>query len=125
MATLIITDGPASGEQFALDEHRIVLLGRDIDCTFQILDTQMSRRHMQIKRVDETGSHVAIDYGSTNGVIVNGSQIEEPTPLRDGDEILIGETRIVYAVADSPDAKSIDSLLRKRGENLKDTFNPE
>ena len=122
MATLIITDGPANGEQFALEEHRIVLLGRDADCNFQILDTQISRRHMQVQRDDQAGGHLAVDFDSRNGVMVNGDRIAAPTVLNDGDEILIGETRIIYASVDSPDAKSIDGLLRKRGERRKETF---
>ena len=38
MATLIVTHGPASGQVFALGEHGIVMIGRDQECTFQILD---------------------------------------------------------------------------------------
>jgi pSer/pThr/pTyr-binding forkhead associated (FHA) protein len=122
VATLIITSGPANGQQFALGGHRLVMIGRDSECTFQILDAQMSRRHMQIKSVQETGGHVAIDFKSANGVLVNGQRIEGDTALRDGDEIHIGETCIVYTTGDSPDAKSVDSVLRKRGEYLKSTM---
>ncbi len=34
MATLVVTEGPASGQQFALEKHRLVLIGRDHQCTF-------------------------------------------------------------------------------------------
>lgn len=122
MATLIITDGPAEGEQFSLGRHGVVLIGRDADCTFQILDPQISRRHMQIKRDDQTNAHLAVDYASRNGVRVNGSRITEPAPLGEGDEIVIGETRIVYTTADSPDAKTINDVLHKRGEGRRDTI---
>ena len=122
MATLVVIEGPASGQQFALGDHRIVMIGRDDECTFQILDQQMSRRHMQIKLDDETGGHLLVDAGSANGVVANGTRIEQATLLADGDEIRVGETCMVYATADSPDASSIDSLLRKRGERRRSTL---
>lgn len=121
MATLIVTHGPASGQVFALGEHRIVLIGRDQECTFQILDPQMSRRHLQIKN-NQDGSHAVRDFHSANGVLVNGGKIDDESPLSDGDEIVAGETCIVYAAVDSPDAMTVNSLLRKRGEHLKGTL---
>jgi pSer/pThr/pTyr-binding forkhead associated (FHA) protein len=122
MATLIITDGPGGEQQFALGAHQIVMIGRDDGCTFQILDQQMSRRHMQVKS-DGTGQgHVAVDFGSANGVLINGEKIEADTPLHDGDEIRIGATSIIYAKTDSPDAKTIRSVMRKRGERFRGTL---
>ena len=121
MATLIVTHGPASGQVFALGEHGIVMIGRDQECTFQILDPQMSRRHLQVKN-NHAGGHSVIDFHSANGVLVNGGKIDDESPLKDGDEIVAGETCIVYATADSPDAMTVNSLLRKRGEHLKGTL---
>lgn len=120
MATLIVTEGPASGEQFALGDHRLMMIGRDNECTFQIVDPQMSRRHMQIQR--DGDAHVAIDFASANGVYVNGERIEEQVALADGDQIRIGGTTILYTTEDSPDAKTIDGLLHKRGEGLRSTM---
>ena len=122
MATLIISNGPGEGEQFALGEHKLLMIGREEGCTFQILDQQMSRRHMQIKLDESTGAHSAIDFGSSNGVLVNGTRIEGPTPLADEDEIQVGETTLVYLAADSPDAKTIHGLMRKRGEGRRGTL---
>ena len=38
MATWVVTEGPASGQQFALEKHLLVLVERDHQCTFQIVD---------------------------------------------------------------------------------------
>jgi pSer/pThr/pTyr-binding forkhead associated (FHA) protein len=122
MATLIVVEGPARGSQFALAEHRLVLIGRDDECTFQIIDDQISRRHVQVKRRDDADGHVAIDFGSANGVFVNDRRIEQETPLGDGDTVRLGATTMVYTVTDSPDAQSIEDLLRKRGEHRRSTL---
>lgn len=113
MAALIIIDGPAEGQKFALEEHGLVMIGRDHNCTFQILDPQISRLHLQIKRDAKANGHLAIDFKSANGVLVNGKSITEETPLDDGDVMRIGNTSIVYSVEDAPDAQTITQLLRK------------
>ena len=121
MAALIIIDGPAEGQKFALEQHGLVMVGRDHTCTFQILDPQMSRMHFQIKRDSDTEGHSAIDFKSANGVTVNGKRIEDPTPLSDGDVIRTGNSSIVYSVADAPDAQTITQLLRKHYQGRFDT----
>ncbi len=121
MAALIIVDGPAEGQKFALEQHGLVMVGRDHSCTFQILDPQMSRMHFQIKRDPQTENHSAIDFNSANGVSVNGKRIKEPTPLNDGDVIQSGHSSIVYSVEDAPDAQTITQLLRKHSEGRFDT----
>lgn len=113
MATLIIVEGPAEGQKFALATHGLVMIGRDHTCTFQILDARLSRMHLQIKRDGETGGHSAIDFDSANGVYVNGERIAAATQLSDGDVIRAGNTSIVYSVDDTPDAQSLSRLLRQ------------
>ena len=121
MATLVVTEGPASGQQFALENHLLVLVGRDHTCTFQILDTQMSRRHFQLRYDENEDRHYAIDFESSNGVSVNGAKIAAPQPLEDGDVIRIGGTMMVYSVQDSPDAQRVTEILRKHGEGRHET----
>lgn len=121
MATLVVTDGPANGRQFALEAHRLVMVGRDDACTFQLIDAQMSRQHFQVKRLDD-GGHSAIDFGSANGVFVNGRRLEAELPLLDGDEIKVGDSVIVYMAADSPDAETVTTVVRRRREHMKSTM---
>ena len=116
MATLVVTEAPAIGQQFALEKHLLVLVGRDHQCTFQIVDGQISRRHCQLRYDEGENRHYAIDFESSNGVRVNGNKITAPQPLEDGDVIHIGGTLIVYSVQDSPDAQRVTEILRKHGE---------
>ncbi len=124
MATLTVIDGPADGSKFALEQHGLVLIGRDHNCTFQILDPQMSRMHVQIKRNSDSEGRLAIDYGSANGVCVNGERIDADTPLDDGAVIRVGATSIIYSIQDDPDAQTITQLLRKHNQARYETEIP-
>lgn len=121
MAILIIVEGPAKGQKFALEQHELVMIGRDDKCTFQITDPQISRHHLQVKRNSETNGHLAIDFTSANGVYVNGKRIDAETPLANGDLIQMGNTSIVYSVDDDPDAQTYTQLLRKHFEDRFET----
>lgn len=114
MATLVVVNGPAAGQKFALGAHRLVMLGRDAEATFQIIDDRVSRTHVQLKRLPGDAGHAAIDYGSANGVFVNDARIDAETPLRDHDVIRIGESSIVYTTSDDPDAKTIAQVWKQR-----------
>ena len=83
-------------------------LGRVAGCDIVIDDTKASRRHARI--VAQDGVVEVEDLGSSNGTMLNGKPVQRRV-LRDGDEIQIGATRIVYlaqAVAQKPAAKSDD-----------------
>jgi pSer/pThr/pTyr-binding forkhead associated (FHA) protein len=116
MASLVITEGPAAGTHFALGQHRLVLIGRDEQCTFQVLDDEVSRRHLQIKLDPDSDRHVAIDFGSANGVAINGTRIRRDVPLVDGDAIGIGRSTIVYTTEDYETAQGAFDAVQKRGE---------
>jgi len=121
MACLIITEGHDAGRKLALEQHRLVMIGRDKDCTFQILDDQISRHHLQVRWDLASGRHHAIDYGSSNGVHVNGAQIDKETPLNDGDLVFIGSTTFVYMTEDSPDAQRVAEAMKRGGEAWRNT----
>lgn len=57
-------------------------------------DGQISKRHARIE-LDADGQFTLYDLDSTNGTKVNGKRIENRT-LRDGDEITLGATRILF-----------------------------
>jgi pSer/pThr/pTyr-binding forkhead associated (FHA) protein len=116
MAILIVTEGPFAGQKFALADHRLVMLGRDASCTFQIIDPKLSRNHLQIKLMDDERRHVAVDFGSKNGVLVNDEKIEEPTPLQHQDVIRIGDSTLVYSTDDTLDAKHVRQVGKMFGQ---------
>jgi hypothetical protein len=71
-------------------------LGRAEPADFVINDQSLSRVHASINR---DGDRVwIIDEGSTNGSLVNGVAVPASgTPLRDGDEIYLGNTTVVVS----------------------------
>ena len=93
------TGGVGAGSLLLPTNQRIplgeqpVVIGRSPECNIQLGDTNVSRRHAEI-RPRGTG-YVVVDLNSTNGVRVNGLRVAEQV-LVDGDEILIGNTRMVF-----------------------------
>lgn len=114
MACLIVVEGPATGQHFALGPHNVVAIGRDEDCTFQIVDPHVSRQHLQIRTA--SNGHLAADYRSANGVIVNEKKIVGEVALADGDLIRIGSSAIVYSKMDYPTAEAAMKSVKQRGE---------
>lgn len=115
MASLVVIQGPGEGAHFPLTEA-LVSVGRDDTCTFQVLDPQVSRKHLQVRVDAALGKHVAGDYRSAHGVFVNEKQILLDTPLNDGDKIRIGQTTLMYLVADHADGPAAVAAAKKKGE---------
>lgn len=71
-------------------------IGREQDNDVVILDAKMSRYHAQI--AIEGGQWRLTDLGSSNHTYLNGVMITEPTPLKPGDLISLGETELAWRV---------------------------
>lgn len=86
VAMLLIQEGNSPKSQWPLAKDQNVI-GRDTDSDIQIDDRQVSRRHAEISLTPE-GYYVLRDLGSKNGTFLNGQPVnQEPTPIRNGDEI--------------------------------------
>jgi len=70
------------------------VLGRSRDSDVVLEDANVSRRHAEVR--PSGASWIVRDLGSTNGVKVNGRQIEGAQSLKPGDEIELGTCRIVF-----------------------------
>lgn len=81
-----------SGDRHILDD-RVATVGRLPDCEITLSDTNVSRRHAEIRPHGD--GFVVVDLGSTNGTKVNGVRVTERT-LRDGDELTFGNTRLSF-----------------------------
>lgn len=78
-----------------------LLLGRAPTCHVVIDELMVSRVHAKIVITEE--AIVIRDMNSTNGVFVNASRVDRPTPLREGDVISIGPAELtIVGVADTP-----------------------
>ena len=72
------------------------VLGRSRDCDIVLTDSNVSRRHAEI-RAEGSGWTVS-DLGSTNGVRVNGRSVSGAEPLSTGDVIALGAAEISFDV---------------------------
>jgi hypothetical protein len=76
---------------FELDDE--VTIGRTNESTLVLSDGGLSRRNTTIFR--DGNSLLVVDEGSLNGTFLNGSRVNAPAELRDGDEIRIGSETII------------------------------
>jgi adenylate cyclase len=88
--------GAAAKVEFALGGSDV--LGRSAQATVRLTDREVSRKHSQIEH--DGHEYVLSDLGSSNGTFVNGQRIDGPTPLKDGDEVLIGTSRLLFRIGD-------------------------
>ncbi len=70
-------------------------IGRHPDNTIQILDRIISKEHAHIERRPD-GGYILRDLQSLNGTFCRGERVGD-MDLKDGDEISMGSTRIVFA----------------------------
>jgi serine phosphatase RsbU (regulator of sigma subunit) len=86
---------PKEGEPFAfLTDKDRTLIGRSADNELTLADQFCSSHHAALIRRGE--KHTVVDTGSKNGTFVNGIKIQEETELANGDEILVGMTRLIF-----------------------------
>jgi len=122
MASLFIISGDQKGSYYPLG-HRTNVVGRNEALPIQILDDLVSRKHLQIRYDKQQDKHYAVDMKSRHGVFINDRKIAEETALVDGDEILIGQTTLLFTVKDFDDWESALSHFKKVGERMRPTQN--
>jgi hypothetical protein len=88
-ATLVLP----SGQKVPLGDAPVTV-GRLSDCTVPLNDSNVSRRHAEIR--PNRQNFVVVDLGSTNGTMVNGTRIYGETALSDGDIISFGSTYVRF-----------------------------
>jgi pSer/pThr/pTyr-binding forkhead associated (FHA) protein len=89
----VLTNGRTRGK--TIDINRSMMrLGRKRDCDIVIDDEQVSSHHAQL-RVDGTLCRLN-DLDSSNGTWLNGERVQGARTLDDGDEIVVGQTKLVY-----------------------------
>ena len=120
MASIIVTSGDQKGEFLPLG-RRTNVIGRAEALPLQILDDLVSRKHLRIRFEEMTKRYHAEDMESKHGVFINRRRISEQTALADGDEILIGETTLLFTDEDIEDRESALSHYKKFGERMRPT----
>ena len=120
MASIFIISGVQKGEYYPLG-HRTNVVGRDEALPIQVLDDLVSRKHLQIHYDKQKDQYFATDMRSKHGVFINDRRITEETVLVDGDEILIGQTTLLFTERDFDDYESALSHFKKAGERQRPT----
>jgi serine/threonine-protein kinase len=95
------------GERDLALSAAIYTLGKTSDNLIVIADGAISRKHAQLEQ--RAGQWLVRDLGSLNGTFLNGRRLgAEEAPLNEGDEIVIGRTRIGFHL--QPDISQMQTV---------------
>lgn len=81
-------------------DRDIVKIGRLASAHLKLEDPKVSRIHAVIEATSDGTGYSVIDMGSAEGTFVNGDKVSKHR-LREGDEILVGDTRVVVSLGNS------------------------
>lgn len=84
--------GPMANQTLPLVEE-VTTIGSVAGNTVVLADPAVSRKHAGIRKVN--GAYELADFGSTNGVYVNGHKVPKKT-LEPGDIIRVGNTEAIF-----------------------------
>ena len=121
MASIIVTSGEHKGEYLPLG-RRTNVIGRAEALPMQILDDMVSRKHLRIRYDENTNEHYAEDMNSKHGVLINNRKITVQAVLKEGDQIRIGQTTLLFTKEDFNDRESALSHFKKVGERQRPTM---
>src|SRR5581483_268607 len=93
MPRLLVIKGADEGKQFELTDQ-VVSIGRDTTSKIRLHDTEVSRRHAELRQAD--GAYLVVDLGSANGTFVNNQKVQQAA-LQAGDHVAVGQTVLVYS----------------------------
>lgn len=85
LPVLIGQTGPLNGQRWLID--RAMVVGRDPSCDIIVADRQISRYHARLTPCED--GVLLEDLGSKNGTYYNGTLLQDPVILTDGDLIQV------------------------------------
>src|SRR6266852_1375148 len=88
-------DAEIKGQKRQVRLTAICRVGRNPGNDLVLEDESVSRNHALVYS-SKAGVYHINDLGSSNGTLVNGSRVSAPTPLQDGDSILIGSCELRF-----------------------------
>jgi signal transduction histidine kinase len=92
VASLFVIQGADQGKRFEFMSSPVAM-GRDSSSAVRLHDTEVSRRHAEL-RLDRNGYRI-IDLASANGTQVNGQTVDQ-TLLHSGDRVQLGQTVMLF-----------------------------
>ncbi len=119
VASLFVIQGSDQGKRFEL-KARPMALGRDGSNPIRLHDTEVSRRHAEVRPQEDLRNYRVVDLGSANGTYLNGRSIDQ-APLRSGDQIRLGQTVMLFSEGSPPPERDltdrVDVLARSSPED--------
>jgi signal transduction histidine kinase len=91
---LIVIRGVDEGKQFEFTAPSVTV-GRHSANAVSLHDTQVSRRHLELRGGPQ--GYELRDLGSGNGTLLNGQPVQT-APLRSGDTIALGQTLLMFTI---------------------------
>jgi DNA-binding winged helix-turn-helix (wHTH) protein len=89
------------------------IIGRDPHCGIWVDAPGVSRQHASI-RIDSASRSAALnDLASTNGTLVGGVAITEPTRLTDGDIVTVGSVELTFRAWGEASVQKTERIRRK------------
>ncbi|MCE9557245.1 MAG: FHA domain-containing protein [Planctomycetes bacterium] len=116
MPSLFVIQGRDQGHRFELDGATLGI-GRDMVNAIRLQDTEVSRRHAELRRTEE--GYNLVDLGSSNGTYVNGGKIDTH-PLQSGDQVQLGRTLMLFTGSTDPTQSALVrgvDIVSRRGSD--------
>ncbi|MEL7471773.1 MAG: FHA domain-containing protein [Planctomycetota bacterium] len=124
MPSLIVLEGPNKGDYYPVTQDQVTV-GRLSDCTIQLVDDAVSRRHCTLRFDRNEGRYQLVDNASANGVTLNGERVAEQAFVDDGAKIALGDSTLYFTMREFPDRESAltdQHLKRWFGEEDRQTI---
>jgi two-component system NtrC family sensor kinase len=116
VASLFVIQGRDRGHRFEL-EGSSCGVGRDTANVVRLQDTEVSRRHAEI-RCSDNGCEL-IDLGSSNGTYVNKQRVGQ-WKLSSGDQVQLGRTLLLFTAGAQFSATGLDDSVYITSQNSSD-----
>ncbi len=120
-AALVVLPGGSAGKShrppqvFPLKEGKRVVVGRDQGMDIELADPVVSRRHAEISTGPD-GFYIR-DLGSSNGVTVNQTRIDNPYHLSHGDRVSLGGCMLYFIdLRTSLDHQKTEPVIKRSQE---------
>lgn len=107
MPSLFVIQGRDRGHRFELENPNSGI-GRDIANEIRLQDTEVSRRHAEIRQTDD-GCEL-VDLGSSNGTYVNGQRADRCL-LSSGDQLQLGRSLLLFTAGADPAGMAADKSV--------------
>ena len=118
MASLIVMNGPKEGDYYPLCRGTNVI-GRHESNPVQIIDSHISRKHIQIRFNTTEETYSVIDMSSKHGIFVNRIPIKDEAVLKDDDLITIGKTDLLFTLSEFKNNEDVQKYRDARKDRKK------